>query len=135
MHTCNNHSIVLHMYLISIIIILVSSFIDFVQYIFTLPEVKVHCLAFLSQNLCQDPLECFFGCQRQRGGTSDNPTIAQFYDNTQALRVINNFCRGPVRGNCRGTQARKTVKDVTALHFKDERDRARKHRYSMVLYL
>ena len=38
---------------------------------------------------------------RQRGDTSDNPSVAEFQKITQALRVINSFCRGPVRGNCR----------------------------------
>lgn len=59
-------------------------FIELVRYVFTLPGVKV----FLSQRICQDPLEKFFGCQRQRGGTHDNPTVAEFCKNTQALRVI-----------------------------------------------
>ena len=70
---------------------------------FSLPEVQEHKLAFLSNHLCQDPLECFFGCQRQRGGTNDNPTVQNFFANTQALRVVNSFCRGPVKGNCRGS--------------------------------
>ena len=66
-------------------------------------EVKSHKLAFLSNNICQDPLECFFGRQRQRGGTHDNPTVADFLNNTQALRVVDSFCHDPiVRGNCRG---------------------------------
>lgn len=65
-------------------------------------EVKQHKLALLTNHLCQDPLESFFGCQRQRGGTGDNPSISEFYTNTQALRVVDSFCRGPVRGNCRG---------------------------------
>ena len=55
-------------------------------------------------NLCQDPLELFFGCQRQRGGTSDNPNVLEFCQNSQALRVVDTFCRGPVRGNCRQKQ-------------------------------
>ena len=79
-----------------------KSFIELIKYLFSLPEVIDNKLAFLSNNICQDPLENFFGCQRQRGGTSDNPTVQEFYNNTQALRVINSFCRGPVRGNCRG---------------------------------
>ena len=29
----------------------------------------------LSERLCQDPLELFFGCQRQCGGTHENPTV------------------------------------------------------------
>lgn len=65
--------------------------------LFSLDGVKV----FLSEHLCQDPLEKFFGCQRQRGGCHDNPSVQEFCKNTQALRVINSFCRGPVKGNCR----------------------------------
>ena len=77
-------------------------------------EVKDHKLEFLSNNLCQDPLECFFGCQRQRGGTSDNPTA----NNTQALNIVDSFCRGPVPGNCRGSMSsmkRKSSDDKTPL--------------------
>lgn len=72
-----------------------------VRYLYSLPVVKENKLVLLSNNLCQDPLEQFFGCQRQRGGTSDNPSVAEFIKNTQALRVVDSFCRGPVRGNCR----------------------------------
>eukprot|EP00731_Ephydatia_muelleri_P018397 Em0011g437a len=38
------------------------SFLELVPYLFSLPDVQ----SFLSQRLCQDPLECFFGLQRQR---------------------------------------------------------------------
>ena len=51
------------------------SFIGLVKYLFTLPVINDKKLAFLSNNLCQDPLKQFFGCQRQRGGTSDNPNV------------------------------------------------------------
>ena len=70
-----------------------------------MPEVKDKKLAFLSNHLCQDPLENFFGCQRQRGGTSDNPNVLEYYQNTQTLRVVNSFCRGTVKGNCRGAHS------------------------------
>ena len=68
------------------------------RYLFTLPDVK----SFLSQRICQDPLERFFGCQRQRGGVHDNPNVQEFTKNTQALRVINSMAKGPLKGNCRG---------------------------------
>lgn len=42
--------------------ITVKSFVELVNFIFQIPGVK----AFLSEKLCQDPLEKFFGCQRQR---------------------------------------------------------------------
>ena len=52
-----------------------KSFIGLVKMLYNLPEVKNENLTFLSNNICQDPLENFFGCQRQRGGTSDNPNV------------------------------------------------------------
>lgn len=76
------------------------SFIELVEYVFTLPDVSV----FLSQRITQDPLENFFGCQRQRGGTHDNPSVQEFQKNMQALRVVNSFVKGPVKGNCRGSK-------------------------------
>ena len=83
--------------------------------LFSMPEVKGKKLVFLSGNLCQDPLENFFGCQRQRGGTSDNPSVQEFYQNTQALRVVNSFCRAPVRGNCRGGHADELIDEEACL--------------------
>lgn len=65
-----------------------------VKFIFTLPGVN----SFLSERLSQDPIEKFFGCQRQRGRSHENPNVHEFCKGTQALRVINNFCR---QGNCR----------------------------------
>ena len=75
-----------------------NSFIGLVRYLFKIPEIKI----FFSRTLCQDPLENFFGCQRQVGGTNDNPTVQDFQKNTQALHVVNSFCRPVVKGNCRG---------------------------------
>ena len=73
---------------------------DLVPYIFSIEGVKV----FLSEHLCQDPLEKFFGCQRQRGQTHKNPTVQEFYKNTQALRVVYSFCVPSIKGNCRGAR-------------------------------
>ena len=56
-----------------------KSFIGLVKYIFSLPEVTGNKMAFLSQNLCQDPLENFFGCQRQRRGTNAHPDVSEFF--------------------------------------------------------
>ena len=74
------------------------SFLELVSYIFSQPGVT----SFLSQRLCQDPIEKFFSCQRQRGGTNENPTVPEFYENTQGLRVVNSFCKHNASGNCRG---------------------------------
>ena len=78
-----------------------KSFIELVRHLFTIPDVE----CFLSQRLCQDPLERFFGFQRQRGDVNDNPNVAEFLKNTQALRVIGSFCQSPIHGNCRGSQS------------------------------
>ena len=75
-----------------------KSFVALVRYLFTLPDVK----SFLSQRVCQDPLERFFGCQRQRGGVHDNPNVKEFTKNTQAIRVMKSAWKGPAKGNCRG---------------------------------
>ena len=76
----------------------VNSFIELVEYIFNhIPGVTL----FLSNAICQDPLEKFFGQQRQRGRTNENPNVFEFIKNTQALRVINSTCSN-IRGNCRG---------------------------------
>ena len=68
------------------------SFTDLIRYLFSVSVVTENKLAFLSNNLCQDPLEKFFGCQRQRGGTSDNPSVLEFCRNTQAVTVDKENC-------------------------------------------
>ena len=75
-------------------------FIELVEYVFTLPDVSV----FLSQRISQDPLENFFGCQRQQGGTHENPNVQEFQKNMQVLRVVNSFVKGPMKGNCQGSK-------------------------------
>ena len=75
-----------------------NSFIQLIETLFAMPTVVDNRLSFLSFNLCQDPLEGFFGCQRQRGRTSENPSVKEFYQNTAALRVVNSFCRNPTTG-------------------------------------
>ena len=67
----------------------VHSFLDLVRYLFTIPGVR----PFLSERISQDPLEKFIGCQRQRGRVHENPTVADFITNTQALRVVNTLAR------------------------------------------
>ena len=81
------------------------SFVELVRYLLSwsdtclVPGVKV----FLSRRLCQDPLEKFFGCQRQRGSTHDNPTFEQ---NTQSMscRLFGLLTREVAKGNCRSRQ-------------------------------
>ena len=83
----------------------VKSFVDLTRHIFTIPGVKT----LLSENLSQDPIEKFFGCQRQRCRPSENPNVQEFCNGTQALRVINTFCRDPIKGNCRGNSSKRSL--------------------------
>ena len=79
---------------------IVKSFVELLRYILRIPGVKF----FLSERLSQDPLENFFGCQRQRCRTNENPNLHEFCKNTQALRVINSVCGTVSKGNCRGNK-------------------------------
>lgn len=81
----------------TLLLFLVSAFVELLQYLFTIPGVT----AFLSNRICQDPLENFFGRQRQRGRVNENPCVQEFLKNTQALRVASSSCAA-VKGNCRG---------------------------------
>ena len=74
----------------------VLSFIEMVQYLLSLPGVQY----ILSEKLCQDPIEAFFGKQRAAGGRSDNPTVQQFCQNTVSLRVQGLTAIESIRGNC-----------------------------------
>ena len=76
-----------------------KSFVEIVRYLFTIPGIQF----FYSNRLCQDSLENFFGQQRQRGRTHENPNAAQFVKNSQALRIINSTC-ATIRGNCRASE-------------------------------
>ena len=51
---------------------------------------------FLSEKLCQDPLESFFGKQSAAGERIDNPTVQQFCHNTISLRVQGSAALDPV---------------------------------------
>ncbi len=67
----------------------------------------------LSEKLCQDPVESFFGKQRAAGGRCDNPTVEQFCVNTVSLRVQGSAALDPVRGNCKSRKRICTSVDVS----------------------
>ena len=48
---------------------------------------------------------------------NENPNVQEFCKNTQALRVINCSCLGPVKGNCRGSNN----KEMTAADLEENR--------------
>ena len=74
-----------------------SSFLELIRLVFAIPGVK--CL--LSNRLCQDPLEKYFGMQRQTGNSNENPTAAEFAKNSETLRLVGNMWFDYSRGNCR----------------------------------
>ena len=74
----------------------VHSFVEMVPCLLSVPEVEY----ILSERLCQDPLESFFGKQRAAGGRCDNPTVEQFCKNTVSLRLQGSAALEPLRGNC-----------------------------------
>jgi len=75
-----------------------SFFICGTSSILSQPGVKY----FLSEKLCQDPLEKLFGCLSQRGKANDNPMLNEVFKGTQALRVIGDINVKAIVGNCRG---------------------------------
>ena len=104
LHSINNFIIVIHYNKCSTFIS-AYSFIDLTKYLFNIPGVN----SFLSERICQDPLEKFFGRQRQRGATNENPNISQFLKNNQALRVINSIQIDTSKGNTRGSKSSKVI--------------------------
>lgn len=74
------------------------------QYLLAVPGVQY----VLSEKLCQDPVEAFFGKQRAAGSRSDNPTVQRFCENTVSLRVQGSAVLEPVRGNV-GKRQRSTA--------------------------
>ena len=69
---------------------------DLTQDLLKIPGVK----CFLSENLCQDPLEGFVGKQRMRGCYSENHDVSEFLKVTTSLRVQGTLLTGPKGGNC-----------------------------------
>ena len=81
----------------------VHSFIELVTDLFSVSGIT----SFLSERIQQDPLEKYFGKQRQRGRVHENPTVSEFLKNEQALRIISSIDLDIIRGNTRGSNKRK----------------------------
>ena len=105
-----------------------KSFVEFVKFLFSLPEVRDNKLAFLSNRICQDPMEKYFGCQRQRGGTNDNPSVQEYHRNSEAIRVMDSFCRAPIKGNCRGSAIATPINESDSTPLQKRPRRALKKR-------
>ena len=92
------------------------------QSLLSLPGVQY----ILSEKLCQDPVEAFFGKQRAAGGRNDNPTVQQFCQNTVLLRMQGSAFLEPVRGNC-GKRERHTTDAISLSAPLTKRPRRAKH--------
>ena len=102
----------------ALLLISVTSFCEMIDYIFTkIPGVKY----FLSEKLCQDPLESFFGHQRIRGGSNDNPNVATFIQSTVSIRSQSSVLLQPLRGNCTALDNPKLTVDETPLKKRPRR--------------
>lgn len=96
---------------ITIPFISVHSFVELAQSLLALPEVSY----LLSEKFCQDPIESFFGKQRGHGGRNENPSVKQFLENTNSLRMQGSAALEPLRGNCRKRAASCSAPDNTPL--------------------
>ena len=56
----------------------------------------------LSEKFSQDPLEEHFGRQRRRGGSKDNPNLAEYGQQEMRLNVMGENMIRNIKGNTRG---------------------------------
>jgi len=84
--------------IISIPLHAVKSFLELVSIIYFPCQMLLHLL--VCKRISQDPLEKFFGLQRQRGKVNEHPSVQEFIKNTQALRVMK-IAKISIKGNCR----------------------------------
>ena len=78
--------------------ILVSSFVELVNYFVELPDFKGKYV--LSERLSQDPIENYFGQLRSKGRRCQNPSVSDCITSAQSIRVQRSMSMMPVRGNC-----------------------------------
>lgn len=63
----------------------------------------------LAKSFVRIPLNSFFGCQQQQGKMNENPTVREFCQNTQDLRVVNSMCQNV---SCRNCNRKRKLTDV-----------------------
>ena len=86
----------------------VNSFVELGKKLLSTDGVK----AVFSERSNEDPLESFFGKQRQHGGYRENPTVQDFIHGTQSLRVQGALARDPLRGNTRKADTSIVIDDT-----------------------
>ncbi|XP_072042699.1 uncharacterized protein [Amphiura filiformis] len=93
--------------------ITVYSFVALTRKLLQLPGVH----PILSEKFTQDPLEQYFSRQRASGGGNDNPTVAEFTNNTLSLQVSSDASK-IIHKSQRGTNTRskRNISDVDLLN-------------------
>ena len=79
------------------LLILVRSFIDLSKELFDEGAKFI-----LSEKFSQDPIEQEFSAHRRMSGANENPSLAQFGQQTIALNVIKTDLISDLRGNTKG---------------------------------
>lgn len=82
--------------------ITVHSMVEMITFLLDIKDAKY----VLTEKLNQDLLESFFGKQRMRGGSNDNPNVATFIKNTTSLRIQGSLSMKPIGGNCKRGKAK-----------------------------
>ena len=77
--------------------------------------------SFLSERISQDPLEKYFGRQRQRGGVNENPTGQEFLKNNSALRMVNSITIETHKSNVKHRNADEKMMVVSTEPLKKKR--------------
>ena len=86
------------------------SFVELSTILLAVPGVQY----ILPEKLNQDPIERFFGKQREAGGHNDNHTVQGFCSNTVSLRVQGSAALEPVRGNCEAKKKEDSFYELAA---------------------
>ena len=93
-----------HLFSISV---LAHSLSEMIRYLLSNDDVK-----FVStERFNQDPVEIFFVQQRARGQHNDNPSVSQFFENTQALMIKMSLGMG----SSSSIRKRKEIPDLSPL--------------------
>ena len=67
----------------------------------------------LSEKISQDPLEGQFSAHRRISGTNENPSLAQFAQQSVALNLIKSDLISDLRGNTKGKPDNRAPIDIT----------------------
>ena len=84
------------------------------------------CFLFLSNRICQDPLEKYFGMQWQTVATNDSPSIMQFVKNSDTLCLVGNMWFADLSGNChKSTSVKQSIEDTKHLLLRKQKRKRR----------